>query len=397
LDAVNVDPVPARVAGHGADLHEGPTAEVDVGAIAHNLETIRSALAPTTKVLAAVKANAYGHGLVGTSLALERRGVEWFGVAAPSEAFSLRGAGITGGVLLLTPVHRRETIAALVASDVSLVVTDEGSLAAILAALPQGRSRPAKLHLKVDTGMGRLGLDWREAARLARLVDAEPRTVLEGVWTHLAASDDADQAYTLKQLDLFHRGVAAIRHDGIDPGLRHVANSAAIFAYPDHHCDMVRPGIVLYGYYPAPRIAALAPGLRQALRLWAPVTFVKRVAAGTSVSYDGLWTAPHDTTIATVRIGYADGYRRGLTGKSMAGLRGTQVPVVGRVCMDQLMVDAGNTDVSVGERVTLFGPGGPSAESLGTALGTVSYEMLVGIAERVVRVYVGDDAVTELT
>ena len=385
-----MDPTRERPRGRGSDLHEGPTAEVDLGALAHNLAMVRAALAPDIGVLAAVKANAYGHGVVGTSLELERRGVEWYGVAAPSEAFGLRDAGLTGGVLLLTPVHGRATIEALVEEDVSLVVTDEGSLEAIFAALPQRPARPARLHLKIDTGMGRLGLGWRDAARLARLVDAEPRAVLEGVWTHLAASDDSDETFTLAQLDAFHSGVDAIRADGIEPGLRHVANSAAIFAYPEHHCDMVRPGIVLYGYYPAPRIEALAPGLRPVMRLSAPVTFVKRVPAGTSVSYDGLWRAPRETTIATVRIGYADGYRRGLTGTAAAGLRGAPVPVVGRVCMDQLMVDVGDAEVSVGERITLFGPGGPSAETLGRAIGTVSYEMLVGIAGRVARVYVAD-------
>lgn len=378
----------ASTGAGGEDLHEGPTAEIDLGALAHNLRTVRSALAPTTKVLAAVKANAYGHGAAGTATELERLGVEWFGVAAPSEAFGLRNAGVSGGVLLLTPVRQRETIAALVDSDVSLVVTDHGSLAAILAALPLRRASPAKVHLKIDTGMGRLGLGWSEAAALARLIDSEPRTALEGVWTHLAASDDPDSTFTLAQLGEFHKGVEAIRRDGIEPGLRHVANSAATFAYPDHHCDMVRPGIVLYGCYPAPRFEAMVPGLLPVMRLSAPVTFVKRVAAGTRVSYDGLWTAPHTTTVATVRIGYADGYRRALTGKAQVGLRGTGMPVVGRVCMDQLMIDAGDQDVAVGERVTLFGPGGPSAESLGRAIGTVSYEMLVGIAERVKRVYV---------
>lgn len=380
-------PVPAP-GFDGEDLHEGPTAEIDVAALAHNLRSIRAAVAPTTKVLAAVKANAYGHGLVGTATELRRLGVEWFGVAAPSEAFGLRRAGVTGGVLLLTPVRQPATIAALVEGGVSLVVTDHGSLAAIVAALPPRPASPAKVHVKIDTGMGRLGLGWAAAAELARLVDSEPRTVLEGVWTHLAASDDLDRTYTLRQLDAFHRGVDAIRRAGIEPGLRHVANSAAIFAYPDHHCDMVRPGIVLYGYYPAGSIAAMAPGLLQAMRLSAPVTFVKRVLAGTSVSYDGLWTAARDSTIATVRIGYADGYRRGLTGKAWAGLRGLHLPVVGRVCMDQLMIDAGDHGVAVGDRVTLFGPGGPSAEDLGHAIDTVSYEMLVGIAERVERVFV---------
>jgi len=369
---------------------EGPTAEIDLAALAHNVAVIRSVLAPSTAILAAVKANAYGHGVAGTSQALGRLGVSWFGVAAPSEAFSLRAAGVTGSVLLLTPVREPATIAALVEKDVSLVVTDQASLGAVEAALRPRPELTARLHLKIDTGMGRLGLGWREAAGMARLVDAGRRTVLQGVWTHLAASDDPDTGYTAAQLDAFHRGVDAIRRDGIEPGLRHVANSAAVFAYPDHHCDMVRPGIVLYGYYPAPSIAALAPGLRQVMRLSAPVTFVKRVPAGTSVSYDRLWTAPHDTTIATVRIGYADGYRRALTGKTWAGLRGARVPVVGRVCMDQLMVDAGSHPVAVGDRVTLLGPGGPSAEDLGRAVDTVSYEMLVGVAHRVQRVYVTD-------
>ena len=382
---------PVAVGARSAELHEGPIAEIDLGALAHNLSTVRSALAPATKVLAAVKANAYGHGLVGTAAELRRLGVDWFGVAAPSEALELRAAGVTGGVLLLTPVRQPSTIAALVDNDVALVVTDRDSLAAVLAALPLASGTPAKLHLKIDTGMGRLGLAWSAASQVARLIDSEPRTLLEGVWTHLASSDDPDSGYTLEQLDAFDKGVAAIRRDGIDPGLRHVANSAAIFAYPDHHCDMVRPGIVLHGYYPAARLAAMAPGLEPVMRLSAPVTFVKRVAAGTRVSYDGLWAAPRATTIATVRIGYADGYRRGLTGKSWVGLRGSQLPVVGRVCMDQLMVDAGTDRVAVGDRVTLLGPGGPSAEDLGRSIDTVSYEMLVGIAQRVKRVFVAND------
>ena len=371
--------------------HEGPTAAVDLGALAHNLATVRAALDPSTKVLAAVKANAYGHGLAGTAPELERLGVDWFGVAAPSEAFTLRAAGVSGGVLLLTPVYRPDTIAQLARLDVSLVVTDRASLEAIAAAVssidagrPGGR---VGVHLKIDTGMGRLGLGWREAAALTRAIDPHPRLVLEGVWTHLAASDDVERGYTDEQLAAFDAGVTSIRRDGIDPGLRHVANSAAIFAYPDHHCDMVRPGIVLYGYYPSATIEALAPGLRPVMRLSAPVTFVKRVPAGTSVSYEALWKAPAATTIATVRIGYADGYRRGLTGSAEVGWESRRLPVVGRVCMDQLMVDAGDEPIAVGDRVTLFGPGGPSADQVARAVGTVSYEMLVGVAERVQRTY----------
>lgn len=379
------------VAVSETEPHEGPTAVIDLEALEHNLARVRAEVPPTTRVLAAVKANAYGHGLAGTAPELERLGVEWFGVAAPSEAYTVRRAGVSGGVLLLTPVYRPETVAALAAHEVSLVVTDRDSLDAIADGLrtDAGASgRRVGVHLKIDTGMGRLGLGWHDAAAMARRIDAHPSLVLEGVWTHLAASDDQDRTYTETQLDAFDAGVSAIRHDGIDPGLLHVANSAAIFAYPDHHLDMVRPGIVLYGYYPSPSIEALAPGLRQVMRLTAPVTFVKRVPAGTNVSYEGLWAATAPTTIATVRIGYADGYRRGLTGAAQVGWKGRLLPVVGRVCMDQLMVDAGDEPIAVGDTVTLFGPGGPSAERLARSLDTVSYEMLVGVAERVRRRYV---------
>lgn len=374
--------------------HEGATAFVHLDHLAHNLARVRAELAPGTKVLAAVKANAYGHGLAGTAPELERLGVEWFGVATPSEAFTVRRSGVSAGVLLLTPVYAPETIAVLTSMGVSLVVTDEASLDAIVAgraATPgtgAGARVRAGVHLKIDTGMGRLGLDWRRAAGMARRIDAHPGLELQGVWTHLAASDDRDRTYTEAQLADFDRGIDAIRADGIDPGLRHVANSAAVFAYPDHHLDMVRPGIVLYGYYPAPSIEELAPGLRPVMRLSAPVTFVKRVQPGTSVSYEGLWTARETTTIATVRIGYADGYRRGLTGSATVGWNGRTLPVVGRICMDQLMLDAGDEDIAVGDTVTLFGPGGPSAESVARSIGTVSYEMLVGVAERVKRSYV---------
>lgn len=366
---------------------EGPRAEVDLAALAHNVAAIRSVLTPPTRILAAVKANAYGHGLAGTSLALERLGVDWFGVAAPSEALVLRRAGVTGNVLLLTPVREPATVAALLAANVSLVVTDGPSLDAITAALPGSGGHAARLHLKVDTGMGRLGLGWRQAADLAQRIDRARGVRLEGVWTHCANSED-DRHGTAAQFAAFDAAVDAITSAGIDPGLRHVANSAAIFGYPEHHYELVRPGIVLYGYHPAPSVAAIAPPLTRVMRLSAPVTFVKRVQAGTSVSYEGLWTAPRETTVATVRIGYADGFRRGLTGRAEVALRGRRYPVVGRICMDQLMVDVGDDPVAVGDRVTLFGPGGPGADEVGRLVDTVSYEMLVGLAERVERVYV---------
>lgn len=371
--------------GHSSAL-SAAVAEVDLSALDHNLELVRRRTAPGAEVLAVVKANAYGHGLPRTALHLESRGVRWFGVATPAEALSLREGGLRADVLLLSPVSEPAVVTELVAHGVTLTVPGEEALAAVAAAdLPA----EARVHLKLDTGMGRIGARTpAEAARLAASAACTRGVRVTGVYTHLYASEEEDERPTLAQLELFDAMVAAMRAAGVEPGLRHVANSGAVFRFPSHHYELVRPGIVLYGYYPGPLVAALAPGLRPAMRLTAPVSFVKRVPPGTTVSYGGLWHAERETVVATVRAGYADGYRRSLTGRARVGYRGRLLEVIGRVCMDQLMVDATGADVAVGERVVLWGPGGPSAEELGEAIGTVSYEMLTGVAARVGRTYV---------
>lgn len=361
-------------------------AEVDLSALTHNLDVVRRHVAPGAEVLAVVKANAYGHGLPGTALHLESQGVRWFGVATPAEALTLRDGGVGAKVLLLSPVAEPATVTELVARGVTLTVPGEDALAAIAAADLPGE---VEVHLKLDTGMGRLGA--RTPAEAARLAVAAARTRgvrVTGTFTHLYASEDEDEGPTLEQLGRFDAMAAAVRASGVEPGLLHAANSGAVFRFPSHHLDLVRPGIVLYGYYPGPLVAALAPGLRPAMRLTAPVSFVKRVPPGTTVSYGGLWRAARETVIATVRAGYADGYRRSLTGRARVGHRGRLLEVIGRVCMDQMMVDATGADLRVGDRVVLWGPGGPSAEELGEAIGTVSYEMLTGVAARVGRTYV---------
>ncbi|MFO7544936.1 MAG: alanine racemase [Trueperaceae bacterium] len=367
-------------------MSESPVAHVDLAAIRHNLARVRDRVAADTKILAAVKADAYGHGLVPVSRALEAAGVAFFGVATPAEAMALREAGVQAGLLLLSPVRDAATITRLVDADVSLTATDAASLDAYARADAPGQR---KLHLKVDTGMGRLGRQWRDTTELARAIDRRPDWVLEGVWTHFAASDDEDRSYTLGQIEAYRNALEALDAAGLTPPLRHAANSAAIVAYPEAAFDMVRPGICLYGYHSSDVVAALEPGLRPAMRLAAPVTFVKRVTAGTSVSYGNLWRAPQATTVATVRIGYADGYARSLSGKAWVSVQGERRPVVGRVCMDQIMVDVGDLGVAPGDEVTLWGPPGPDAESLARAIGTVSYELLTGVGARVERAYTG--------
>ena len=359
-----------------------PRADIDLAALRGNVDVLQSRLGPGTRMLAAVKADGYGHGAVEVARHLSDLGVDGFGVATGREALELRRAGVTGRILIFGPVF--EHIPELVEQGVALTITDPAGLAAVTASQSP---EPARVHLKVDTGMGRLGLPWREALELARTLDRTPDLLFEGIWTHLARADEEDRTPTSIQLERFSALLGSLDRDGLRPPLAHVANSAGIVAYPESSFDMVRPGIALYGYHSSPVIAALEPRLRPVMTLTAPVTFVKRVRAGTPISYGGLWTAPRDTVVATVRIGYADGYPRLLSNGAWVRYGDRELPVVGRVCMDQLMIDAGTAGVGVGDRVTLFGPDGPDAEELASSIGTISYELLTSVSRRVERTY----------
>jgi alanine racemase len=358
-----------------------PQALVNLKTLTQNIEVIHSHLQPSTNILVAIKANAYGHGAAKVGQHLETLGVNWFGVATANEALELRKS-VNADILIFSPVYTN--ITELVDYDIALTVADEHSLEAIQNAAIE---KKARVHLKVDTGMGRLGLPWQEAAELAKKIVATKNVELEGVWTHFASSDDEDRAFTLGQLENFQNFLSAIKHEGIEPKLIHTANSAGTLAFPESHFDMVRPGIAVYGYHSSPVTQKLEPRLTPAMTLSAPITFIKKVSAGTPISYSRMWTAPGDTTIATVRIGYADGYSRLLTNKAEVWIQNKLCPVAGRVCMDQIMIDVGDLEVDIGERVTLFGPEGIDAETLGSKYGTISYDVLTGIAPRVERIY----------
>jgi alanine racemase len=355
-----------------------PQALISTSALTHNLQTITRHLRPSTEVLAAVKANGYGHGAVTIARNLEASGVRWFGVATAAEAIELRHGGIVSNIVIFSPVYQH--ISELIDYRISLTIASEASLEAIQAA-----KKPASVHLKVDTGMGRIGLDWQDSVNLfhkARRAGLE----IEGIWTHFASSDHEDLSVAKLQLGAFEHFINAVKDIHMPPVI-HAANSAAIFSLPQSHFNLVRPGIALYGYHSSPFIASLAPGLKPIMTLSAPITFTKRIKAGTPISYSQLWTAPKDTTIATVRIGYADGYPRLLSNKGEVWVQDRLCPIAGRVCMDQLMVDVGDLEVRLGERVTLFGGQGLDAETLGNRFGTISYDLLTGISPRVERVY----------
>lgn len=325
----------------------------------------------------AVKANAYGHGLLPVARTLEAAGVSWLAVATPEEALKLRQGGVNTRILLMLPAFHR--IDELIDAQVDLTVSGRESLAAVTAA-----GRGARVHLKVDTGLGRLGMPPDEAALLARELDADPRVEFAAVWTHFATADEPANPFAATQLERFQELLARLGREGTLPPLKHAANSAATLSMPDAHFDLVRPGIALYGYPPSPMLAGLLD-LKPVMTVYAPVTHVKRVPAGTPVSYGSTWRAARETQIATARIGYADGYPRLLGNRAHALLAGRRVPVVGRVCMDQLMLDAGDLAVQVGDEVALFGSEGPTAWELASLLDTIPYELLTMVGGRVER------------
>ena len=365
---------------------------IHLDALRENISIIRSALAPGTAVCAAVKANAYGHGAVPVARTLREEGVEVLGVATPFEGEELREAGDRGRILLLGP-SLPEEIPITVSAGLEPMIVDERYLGALETALA-AQTKPAELpvHLKVDTGMGRVGCLPGEAVGIARRIDSHPRLKLAGIATHFPVADsdtEEDMAFTHRQAEHLKSVVRNLADEGIDPGIIHAANSGAVALSPEYAFGMARPGISLYGY------GRLIPGGHP----WTPVmemktriSALKKVKAGTSVSYGRTWKADIDTWIATLPVGYADGYSRRLSNRARVLIRGRGYPVVGTICMDQCMVNLGEeTDISLYDEVTLFGPDpeGPDAEDLAAIIGTISYEITCGISARVPRVYFG--------
>jgi alanine racemase len=359
-------------------------AVVDLTAIRQNARAVRGLLSPGTCLWAVVKADAYGHGAEAVAQALQGE-VDGLCVAIPQEALRLREKGCSLPILVLGPVDAQEA-AALVQAGVSLTVAGtEGLVAAVEAA--RRTARRVRVHVKVDTGMGRLGRDPQGAEALLEEALSYPEVELEGVYSHLSSADE-DPPFTRRQIQVFREWMAWVR-PRLPKGVRfHLANSAGTLGYPEAHLDMVRVGIALYGYGAA---AQAGVRLSPAMSLVSRVSFVKRVPPGTPISYGHAHITSGPRVIATVPAGYADGVRRSLTGLTVWAA-GRQVPVVGRVTMDQLMVE-GPLDwtVAVGDPVVLMGeaPGHACwADTWARHLGTIPYEVLTGLSARVPRVYV---------
>ena len=360
--------------------------EIDLDAIRHNVGVMRPHIAGGAAFLAVVKANAYGHGAVQVARAALEAGASMLAVAIPEEGIELRRAGIDAPILVLGGADEAAADA-IVAADLTQVVFDEARIRALSAA-GERLERRAKVHIKLDTGMNRIGVRTaQEAQALTRLIDSLPGIELTGCFTHMATADEPFREGTLEQIARFEALSAAIAQVHPAPIVRHAANTASIFRYPQAHYDMVRGGIALYGYPPVPEAQGLWPAMRWVTR----AVYVKTIAPGDQVSYGGTFTASRDTRVMTVPVGYADGYRRGLSGKGCVLVRGQRAPILGRVCMDQIMVDV--TDIpgaQAGDEVVLLGAQGEdciSAQEMADWLDTISYEVLCSPSARVPRVW----------
>ncbi|MFB8394327.1 alanine racemase [Streptomyces yangpuensis] len=377
-------------------MNETPTrvyAEIDLDAVRENVRALRER-APRSELMAVVKANAYGHGAVECARAAREAGAAWLGTATPDEALALRAAGIEGRILcwLWTPGGPwREAVEA----DLDVSVSGMWALDEVREAA-RAAGRTARIQLKADTGLGRNGCqpaDWEALVGAAVAAQAEGTVKVTGVWSHFACADEPGHPSIRLQLDAFREMLAHAEKEGIDPEVRHMANSPATLTLPESHFDLVRPGLAVYGVSPAPELGTPAQlGLRPAMTLKASLALVKTVPAGHGVSYGHHYVTGGETTLALVPAGYADGIPRHASGAGPVLVGGTVRHVAGRVAMDQFVVDLEGDPARVGDEVVIFGDperGEPSAEDWAQAAHTIAYEIVTRIGGRVPRVYLG--------
>lgn len=369
-------------------------AVVDLAALRANVRALR-ARAPRAQLMAVVKADAYGHGAAPCARAARQAGAEWLGTATPQEALALRAAGDTGRLLcwLWTPGGPwREAVEA----DIDVSVSGLWALEEVTAAV-RAAGRPARVQLKIDTGLGRNGCqpgDWEKLVAAARDAERAGLVKVTGVWSHFACADEPGHPSIRAQLGVFEDALSYAAREGLTPEVRHIANSPATLTLPETHYDLVRTGVAMYGISPSPEVGLPEDfGLRPVMTLTASLASVKRVPGGHGVSYGHLYVTPGETTLALVPVGYADGIPRAASGTGPVLVGGKWRTVAGRVAMDQFVVDLGGDTARVGDEAVLFGPGDrgePTAEDWARATGTIAYEVVTRISARVPRVYTGE-------
>jgi len=374
-------------------MESRPTvAEIDLSAVRHNFFQIKKAIPRGCDILAVVKADAYGHGFMDIAMELESLGVNAFGVAFLAEGIQLRKSGIDRPVLVLGGLYPGQEKKCIGFNLSTAIFSPEQ--ARLLNYVAGKLYRKAKVHVKIDTGMGRLGIPYRDAAAFFEKLKGMKNVELEGIISHFASADELDaqsRGYTDRQAAIFAGVIEAAKEQGLSPRYIHIANSAAAFSRDLPFCNLVRPGIALYGALPSADFQGKID-LKPVMRLKSKVAMLKWVEPGTSISYARRYVAEGKTLVASVPVGYADGYSRALTNRGEAIVRGRRAPVIGSVCMDWIMLDVTDIPgVAVEDDVTLLGCDREGncihAEELASKTGTIPYEIFCGISKRVPRVY----------
>jgi alanine racemase len=363
---------------------------VDLSRVRRNVKALRALTSPEVRHMAVVKADGYGHGAVPVARAALDSGAEWLGVALVEEGVELRRAGLAAPILVLGAAFPEEAAEA-VGSDLRVAVCGrETPLALDRAGAAQGRT--AVVHVKVDTGMGRLGVAPAEAVAYVEWLAGLPHVRVEGLFSHFSAADEADLSFSRAQLAAFGQVVQALDARGRRPPLCHMANTAAVMALPESHLDLVRTGIGIYGLHPSPETPPAAL-LEPAMSLRTRIAHVKEVPPGTPLSYGRTFVVQRPSRIATLPVGYGDGYPRLLSNRGRVLVGGQPVPLVGRVCMDLVLADVtGAPGAREGDEAVLFGRQGEArigADDLARLVGTIHYEITCNVGKRVPREYVG--------
>ncbi len=372
--------------GHSKPRYRPTWAEIDLSAIQFNYKQVRKMIGKSLQMMAVVKANAYGHGIVEVSKVLESCGVDYFGVATTDEAIRLRENGVKTPILVLGSVLPEEARAA-VDNNITLTLCNEELLLELKRLARLGKK--AKVHLKIDTGMGRIGIWHEEVLHFIKNLLEEKNISIEGIYTHFSSAG-RDDFFTTYQIESFQNVMKRLQEFDVEPPLRHAANSIATVDFKKSRLTLVRPGLILYGMYPKhtfPKIIKLKP----ALSLKTKIVFIKDTPPGRSISYGRTFITQRHTKIATLPIGYADGFNRNLSNRAEVLVRGKRALVIGRVTMDQTMIDVGHIkDVKVGDEVVIIGKQGRDeirTEKLARLAGTIAYETVCSISNRVPRVY----------
>lgn len=363
-------------------------AEIDINALKHNLDQVRKRIGFDRRILAVVKANAYGHGSTPISAELIGMGVSMLGVAFLEEGIELREEGIKVPILIMGGIIEKEAREAL-RYDLTPAIF-QLPLAKTLAKTARSYGKVAGIHIKVDTGMGRIGVRSDEAVSFVEEISRISNLRIDGIMTHFSDADLSDKSFAKEQVERFNYIIDELSGRGLNIPLRHMANSAAIVSYESALMDMVRPGIMLYGYFPSKRMERILD-LKPVLTLKSKVTHLKKVPPGTGISYGRTFITKRESLIATIPVGYADGYSRLLSNRGQVLIGGKRAPVVGTVCMDMIMVDVTeNQMIRLGEEVILIGMQGReeiTAQDIANLTGTIPYEVLCNIGRRVKRVY----------